>query len=112
LNKSTGKRIETEVSKLNFMVTYLQEENRHDINNVNSKVNKLSKCVGERIKEYMVEDKRVQNDKNKELTKQKLETESYLSNIRSELSNVRPRVADGTPNTMQQILDSEVLCLA
>jgi serine/threonine-protein kinase RIO1 len=45
------------------MVTYLQEENRHDINNVNSKVNKLSECVGERINEYMAEDKRVQNGK-------------------------------------------------
>lgn len=59
----------------------------------------------------MAEDKRVQNEKNKELTKQKLETESNLSNIRSELFNVRQRVADRTPNTMQQILDSEILCL-
>lgn len=44
----------------------------------------------------MAEDKRVQNDKNKELTKEELETESNLSNIRSELFNVRQRVADRT----------------
>jgi len=37
----------------------------------------------------MTEDKRVQNNINKELTKQKLETESNRINIRSELSNVR-----------------------
>jgi hypothetical protein len=40
LNKSIGQRIETDVSKLNFMTNYLREENRHDSNNVNSKVNK------------------------------------------------------------------------
>jgi hypothetical protein len=45
----------------------------------------------------MAEDKRVQNNRNKELTKQKIETECNLSNIRSELSNVRQRVADRTP---------------
>jgi hypothetical protein len=38
------------------------------------------------MKEYVAEDKRVHNNINKELTKQKLETESNLSNIRSELS--------------------------
>lgn len=59
----------------------------------------------------MAEDKSVQNNINKELTKQKLETECNLSNIRSELSNVRQRVADRTPNTIQQKLDSEILSL-
>ena len=71
------------------MNTYLGEENRHGINNVNSKVNKLCQCECERIKEYMAEDKRVQNNINKEWTKQKLETENNRSNIRSELPNVR-----------------------
>jgi len=42
LNKSIVEGIETEVSQLNFMITYFREENRHDINNVNSKVNKLT----------------------------------------------------------------------
>jgi len=59
----------------------------------------------------MAEDKRVQNSINKELTKQKLETESNGSNIRSALSNVRQRVADRTPNSLQQNLDSEILSL-
>jgi len=59
----------------------------------------------------MAEDKSVQNNINKELTKQKLETECNLSNIRSELSNVRQRVADRTPKTIQQKLDSEILSL-
>lgn len=49
----------------------------------------MSECVGGRINEYTAEDKNVQNYKNKELTKQKLKTESNLSNIRFELSNVR-----------------------
>ena len=111
LNKSIVEGIETEVSQLNFMITYFREENRHDINNVNSKVNKLTQSVAERINGYMAEDKSVQNNINKELTKQKLETECNLSNIRSELSNVRQRVADRTPNTIQQKLDSEILSL-
>ena len=111
LNKSIGEGIETEVSQLNFMITYFREENRHDINNVNSKVNKLTQSVAERINGYMAEDKSVQNNINKELTKQKLETECNLSNIRSELSNVRQRVADRTPKTIQQKLDSEILSL-
>jgi len=59
----------------------------------------------------MGQDKRVQNSKNKKLTKQKLETESNGNNIRSELSNVRQRVADRTPNSLQQKLDSEILSL-
>ena len=111
LNKSIGEGIETEVSQLNFMITYFREENRHDINNVNSKVNKLTQSVAARINGYMAEDKSVQNNINKELTKQKLETECNLSNIRSELSNVRQRVADRTPKTIQQKLDSEILSL-
>jgi len=41
-NKSIGKRTETEVSNLNFVIAYLREENRRDINNINSNVNKLS----------------------------------------------------------------------
>jgi len=41
-NKSIGKRIEIEISNLNFVIANLREENRRDINNINSKVNKLS----------------------------------------------------------------------
>jgi hypothetical protein len=41
-NKSIEKRTETEVSNLNFVITYLREKNLRDINNINSKVNKLS----------------------------------------------------------------------
>jgi len=59
----------------------------------------------------MTEDKSVQNNINKELTEQKLETECNLSNIRSELSKVRQRVADRTPKTIQQKLNSEILRL-
>jgi hypothetical protein len=68
LNKSTEEGIETEVSKLNFMITSLGEENRRDIKNVNYKVNRLIKCVGERIQEYVVEAKKIRNNINEELT--------------------------------------------
>jgi hypothetical protein len=34
--------METEVSQLNFMITNFREKTRHDINNVNSKGNKLT----------------------------------------------------------------------
>jgi len=37
LNKSIEEWIETEVSKLDFMITSLKEGNRHDIKNVNFK---------------------------------------------------------------------------
>ena len=50
MNKSIDEGTETEVSKLNFMITSLREENRHDIENVNSKVNSLSECVNERVR--------------------------------------------------------------
>lgn len=103
--------METEVSQLNFMITNFREKTRHDINNVNSKGNKLTQSVAGRMNGYMTEDKSVQNNINKELTKQKLETECNLSNIRSKLSNVRQRVADRTPKTIQQKLDSEILSL-
>jgi vacuolar-type H+-ATPase subunit I/STV1 len=96
LNKSIEEGIETEVSKLNFMITSLREENRHDIKNVNSKVNNLSEFVGEMIHEYVAETKKVHNDINNELKKHKLETESVLTNIRPELSNVRQRVFEET----------------
>jgi len=59
----------------------------------------------------MTEDKRIQNNINKEVTKQKLETESNRSNIRFEPSNVRQRVANRTSNSLQQKLDSEILSL-
>jgi uncharacterized protein YpbB len=57
----------------------------------------------------MTEDKKIQDNINKALTKQKLETESNRSNIRSELSNSRQKVANRTPNSLQQKLDSELL---
>jgi hypothetical protein len=37
MNKSIEEWMETEVSKLDFIVTSLREENRQDINNVNFK---------------------------------------------------------------------------
>jgi hypothetical protein len=56
--------------------------------------------VVERIKEFVVDAKKVKNNINKELTKHKLETESGLTNIRSELSNVRQGVAEETLNAI------------
>jgi hypothetical protein len=56
----------------------------------------------------MADDKRVQNNINKKLTEQKLETESNHSNIRYELSNLRQTLAERTPNPIQQKLDSEI----
>lgn len=45
--------------------------------------------MGERIHEYVAEAQKIRNNINKELTKHKLETESDLTNIRSDISNVR-----------------------
>jgi hypothetical protein len=42
-------------------------------------------CVDENIKESVADAKKVKNNINKELEKHKLETESGLNNIRSEL---------------------------
>lgn len=67
LNKSVEEWIEMEVSKLNFMITSLREENRHDIKKVNSKVNNLSECVDERLHEYVEEAKKVRNNIYKKL---------------------------------------------
>lgn len=102
LNKSIEERIETAVSKFNFMITSLRKENRHDIKNVNFKVNKLSKCVCERIHEHVAESKKIRNNINKELTKHKLETESDLKNIRSDISNVRQGVIEETSNAVKK----------
>lgn len=60
----------------------------------------MNECVVERIKEFVVDAKKVKNNINKELTKHKLETESGLTNIRSELSNVRQGVAEETLNAI------------
>jgi len=106
LIKSIEEGIETAVSKLNFMITSLREENRHDIKNVNSKANKLRKCVGERIHEYVAKTKKIRNNINKELTKHKLETESDLTNYRLDISNVRQRVIEETSNAVKQKVDS------
>jgi hypothetical protein len=100
LNKIIEEWIETEVSKLNFMITSLREENRHDIINVNSKVNSLSECVDERLHEYVAEAKKVHNNIYKKLKNYKLETESDLANIRSELSNVRQGVVEENLNAV------------
>jgi len=89
LNKSIEEGIETEVSKRNFIIAFLREETRHDIKSVNSKENNLIECVDEIIHKYVAEAKKVHNDINKELKKQELGTENDLTNIRSELSNVR-----------------------
>jgi hypothetical protein len=69
LDKSIEEGIETEVSKLNFMITSLREENRNDVKNANYKVNILSECKDEGIYEYVAEAKKFHNNINKELKK-------------------------------------------
>jgi len=56
--------------------------------------------VDERLHEYVAETKKVHNNIHKKLKNHKLEIESDLANIRSELSNVRQGVVEENLNAV------------
>jgi len=56
--------------------------------------------VDERLHEYVAEAKKVHNNIYRKLKNHKLETESDLANIRSELSNVRQGIAEENLNAV------------